>query len=75
MRLALGVWWMLGRRKPPAGLPHHGLNPASAHEAAPWLIAFLDRRSLLHRRRFATALASKQPLASLRLAGSYRVVC
>ena len=30
---------------------------------------------LLPRRRYATALASKRPLASLRLAGGYRVGC
>lgn len=39
----------------------------------PGFRAFLDRCSLLPRRRYATAPASKQPLAGLRLAGGYRV--
>lgn len=67
--------WLSERRKPPAGLPHHGLNPASAQDPAPWLRASGHRCSLLHRRRCPTAPASKQPLAGLRLAGGYRVGC
>lgn len=62
-----------GRRKPPAGLPHHGLNPASAQKAAPWLRASGHHRSLLHRRRCATAPASGR--AARRFAACRRLPC
>ena len=47
-------------------------TPASAHEAAPWLCAFVLRQSLLIRHRFAT-VGFMLRIKPLRLAGGYRV--